>query len=121
MPGTQIHSENITGLPDNEIPRLQQQFGKNIFSLEKPRRFYRLLVGIVREPMFLLLIVACTLYFILDEPREGWMMLAAMLFVSAISFYQDIKNTRAMDALKELTEPKIIVIRNGAEKMIACT
>jgi P-type Ca2+ transporter type 2C len=118
MSGKVIHIEHLFGLKENQIQVLQQRFGKNVFNLEKPRRFFHILFDIFREPMFILLIVACALYFVLGKINEGWMMVAAMLFVAAISFYQEVKSTKALDALKELTEPKIVVIRDGNEKII---
>lgn len=121
MSGKVTHIENLRGLQESEIEKLQQQFGKNVFSLEKPRTFLHVILDIVREPMFLLLIFACILYFILKQQSEGFMMMAAMIFVAAISIYQDVKSTKALAALKEFTEPKIIVIRQGVEKMIQST
>ncbi len=118
MSGKVIHIEHIPGLKETQIAELQQRYGKNVFSLEKQRRFFHIVFDIFREPMFILLMVACALYFILGKINEGWMMVAAMMFVAAISFYQDIKSTRALEALKEFTEPKIAVIRDNAEKVI---
>ena len=118
MSGKVIQIEHLPGLKETQVEVLQQQYGKNVFNLEKQRRFFHILFDIFREPMFILLIVACALYFILGKINEGWMMVAAMLFVAAISFYQDIKSTHALEALKEFTEPKIVVIRDGAEKII---
>ena len=119
MSGKVIHIEQLNGLNAADIPMQQQRFGKNLFSLEKPRNFLHVSLDIIREPMFLLLIVACALYFILGKTSEGWMMMAAMIFVAAISIYQEVKSTKALQALKELTAPKVIVIRNGIEQMIA--
>lgn len=111
--------EKIQGLSSGEIPLLQKQYGKNIFQAERPRRLLHILYDIVREPMFILLMVACSLYFILGKNSEGLMMLAAILFVAAISIYQDVKSTNAVNALKEFTQPRVAVIRNGAEAIIA--
>jgi Ca2+-transporting ATPase len=119
MPDKVIHIENLVGLQENDIPLLQQRFGKNILLLEKQRRFFHVLWDIVREPMFMLLVLACILYFILGESNEGWMMMAAMLFVAAISFYQEVKSTHALQALKEFTEPRVVVIRGGKEQTIS--
>jgi ATPase, P-type (transporting), HAD superfamily, subfamily IC len=118
MSGKVTHIENLRGLQEDEVEKLQQRFGKNIFSLEKSRSFLHVILDIVREPMFLLLILACILYFLLKQQSEGFMMMAAMIFVAAISIYQDVKSTKALEALKKFTEPKIIVIRQGVEKMI---
>src|ERR1019366_3445426 len=121
MSGKVIHIENLYGLKEKEIARLQERFGKNVFTLEKSRTAVHISLDILREPMFILLIVACTLYFILGKTSEGWMMMGAMLFVAAVSFYQEVKSTNALQALKELTEPKIVVIRNGTHTTISST
>jgi P-type Ca2+ transporter type 2C len=115
------YKENNFGLQEDRIPALQQRFGKNIFSLEKERRFVHILLEIVKEPMFLLLIAACIVYFVLGKTDEGFMMAAAMFLVAVISVYQDIKSTRALKALKELTAPMVTVLRDGIQKTIAST
>ena len=119
MSGNAVHIENIKGLQEQQIPALQERFGKNIFAFEKQRRFIHVLLDIIREPMFLLLIATCILYFNLGRPNEGWMMTAAMIFVATISIYQDVKSTKALKALKELTEPKIAVLRDEVKKIIS--
>ena len=70
------------------------------------------------KPMFVLLFVACSLYFILGEPNEGMLMLAAIIFVAAISIYQEVKSSKALAALKQFTEPRIIVVRDDIEQII---
>jgi P-type Ca2+ transporter type 2C len=119
MTGNVPDIENIAGLQQEKVPGLQQWFGKNIFSLEKERRFFHVLLDIIKEPMFMLLVVACVVYFILGKMNEGWMMAAAMILVAAISVYQDVKSTRALKALKELTTPTVVVIRDGKRHSIA--
>lgn len=118
MPDEVVHIENLKGLSEREIPALQKQYGKNIFQLEGSRRLYHIIWDILKEPMFILLTVACLLYFILGESSEGLMMLAAMLFVAAISIYQENRSTIALKALKQYTEPKVTVIRDDEEKII---
>jgi len=118
MPGKVTHIGDIKGLSEAAIPALQQQYGKNIFQSEKPRRLYHILGDIVREPMFILLIIAGVLYFILGQATEGLMMLVAISFVTAISIYQEVRSTNALHALKQYTAPAIIVIRDGIEKQI---
>ncbi|THU39530.1 cation-translocating P-type ATPase [Niastella caeni] len=118
MPGKVTLIENIQGLAEKDIPALQQQHGKNSFQLEKPRQLLHILTDIIREPMFILLMIACIAYFILGQSTEGIMMLVAICFVTAISLYQDVRSTRALQALKQFTEPEVTVIRDGVEKKI---
>lgn len=107
------------GLSSADIPALQKQFGKNVFNSGSQRQFYHILFDVAKEPMFILLLVAATLYFILGEMEEGIMMLAATALVAAISVYQDIKSSNAIKALQQFTQPQVTVIRDGTEKSIA--
>ncbi|OQP63865.1 hypothetical protein A3860_23300 [Niastella vici] len=118
MPGKVLTIGNVRGLSESDIPVLQQEHGKNSFQLEKPRQLLHILADIVREPMFILLMIACAIYFILGQSTEGIMMLVAICFVAAISLYQDVRSTRALEALKQYTAPEVRVIRDGIEKEI---
>lgn len=119
MPTNPKQNPSFNGLSASDIPALQKQFGKNIFYSEPQRYFYHILLDIAKEPMFILLIIATTLYFILGEAEEGIMMMVATVLVAAISVYQDVKSSNAIKALKQFTEPQVTVIRDGIERTIA--
>lgn len=108
-------STNSKGLNSNEVQSLQLKFGKNKFEGEPQHRFLNILIDIVKEPMFLLLVFASTLYFLLGESSEGILMVVAMSLVTAISLYQEVKSSNALDALQQLTAPGVTAIRNGIE------
>lgn len=118
MPGAIAKASLPKGLSSKDIESLQKQFGKNIFFSEPRRRFYHVLLDILKEPMFLLLVVAAALYFILGEAEEGIMMLAATILVGTISVYQDIKSSNAVEALQQFTQPLVTVIRDGVAKSL---
>ena len=74
-------SDNITGyngLTSEEVRILQEKYGKNELVPEKKDNIFRKIINVITEPMFLLLIFAATVYFILGEPRDG----AICLFLS---------------------------------------
>jgi len=119
MPGKVFKLDTIQGLSNQEVPYLQKQYGKNIFSTGKQHRFFHIIKDIFREPMFIMLVVACSLYFILGQIGEGIMMAVAMAIVTAISLYQEVKSSRALESLKQFTEPRITVIREGIEQLIS--
>lgn len=96
-----------------------QQWGPNALRRNENRRLFRILLDVVREPMFILLAAACGLYFILGQTAEGFMMTAALCAVAAISLYQEVRSANALAALQALTEPKATVIRDGVKKQIA--
>jgi Ca2+-transporting ATPase len=64
--------------------------------------------------MFILLLVAASIYFVMGKFSEGAFMTAAIILVSAISFYQDSRSRKALAALRAFTQPKAKVIRNNA-------
>src|SRR4051812_11317498 len=109
----------IEGLKNEEVKRLQHQYGRNELKLEKKFGLLQLVWDILKEPMFLLLMLACLLYFLLGEAKEGFMMIAAMCFVAAISIYQEFKSSKALQALKSMTEPGVRVVRNNEEQYIS--
>lgn len=119
MPATNKSTPPYKGLSSEEIPVLQKQFGKNVFYAEPQRQLYHILADIVKEPMFILLVVAAALYFILGESAEGFMMLGATGLVVAISLYQDVKSSNAIKALQQFTQPQVTVIRDNIQKTIA--
>ena len=63
--------------------------------------------------MFLLLAVACLIYFFLGDRTEAFMMLISILFVMGIELYQDHKSDRALEALRKFTRAQVRVLRDG--------
>ena len=112
------NSSTFTGLTDARIRVLKQQFGKNLFKDSSRTGFFHTIWEIIKEPMFIMLVVACSIYFILGERSEGILMGVAILFVTGISLFQEVKSSHALQALKQLTEPRVKVIRDDTEKII---
>ena len=91
MPGNVTELTNLKGLSAEEVNLRRNQYGKNIFQSGASRGFLHIVWDIVKEPMFILLVIACSLYFILGEISEGIMMLVAMTLVTTISLFQEMK------------------------------
>lgn len=72
-----------------------------------------MLKNVATEPMFLLLLAAAGIYFLLGEYNDGLIMVGAIIFVSAISLFQETRSRNALAALKKLTQPNSKVIRSG--------
>jgi P-type Ca2+ transporter type 2C len=68
--------------------------------------------------MFLLLIAGGAIYLLLGDMREAAMLLFFVFVVMAITLYQERKTERALEALKDLSSPRALVIRNGGQKRI---
>ena len=101
------------GLTNEEVKKLQEKYGKNELNSEKKEKFIVKVIHIICEPMFLLLILAATIYFILGEPRDGIIMLVFVIGIISIDVIQEWKTDKTLSALKDLSEPKIIVLRES--------
>lgn len=102
-----------TGLSAAEAAARLQREGPN--ELPSARRRTTLVIAweVVREPMFLLLVAAGTLYLFLGDLREALVLLGSVLLVMGITIYQERRTERALEALRDLSSPRALVIRDG--------
>jgi Ca2+-transporting ATPase len=104
---------HLTGLSDEELRQSRETFGYNKAADLKKSVWYTMLLDILKEPMLLLLIAVAIIYVIVGNYSEALFMLGAIIAVSGISFYQDNRSKKALEALEKLNEPLSTVIRNG--------
>jgi len=114
-----LKSEKYQGLTIEQVKEKQRTEGFNELPSSKPKNFLALAWGVVKEPMFLLLVACGTLYLVLGDVQEGLMLLGFVFVIMGIEFYQEKKTEKALDALKDLASPRALVIREGVEKRIA--
>ncbi len=109
----------VQGLSDPAVAKSRAENGQNILAAKSGSNLFATIKEVVSEPMFLLLLVACGLYIALGEMPEALTLAVALLFVSGISIYQTIRSDEALGALRDLTQPKTKVWRNGILETIA--
>jgi Ca2+-transporting ATPase len=107
------------GLTAEEAARRLRAEGPNELPSAKPRTWLTIALEVVREPMLLLLLAAGSVNFILGEPRDGMILLSFVVVVMAITFYQERKTERALEALRDLSSPRALVIRDGVQMRVA--
>ncbi|NLT63501.1 MAG: cation-translocating P-type ATPase [Clostridiales bacterium] len=106
------------GLSSAEAHKLQEIYGKNELIPQKKQSFILKAFHIICEPMFLLLIAASIIYFILGSPRDGAIMLIFVVCIICIDIIQEWKADKTLNALKDLSAPQVSVIRDGMETVI---
>lgn len=116
----EIQGHKMTCLTDEQVKEKQIKEGFNEITEVKANGFFKMIFGIFKEPMFLLLLVCGSLYLLLGDIQEGLMLLGFVIFIIAIELFQESKTEKAIKALKELASPQAIVIRNGEEIKIPC-
>lgn len=110
---------NMAGLTSAEARELQDKYGKNELTPQKKESFIKKAFHIICEPMFLLLIIAAIIYFFLGEPRDGAIMLVFVIGMITIDIVQEWKTDKTLSALRDLSAPRVAVIRDGKEQVIA--
>lgn len=113
-----MQTENFDGLSQKEASEMLRKEGYNELPASKPKSVFKIAIGVIKEPMFLLLVACGTLYLILGDIQEGLMLLSFVFVVMGIEFYQEKKTEKALDALKDLASPRALVIRDGESKRI---
>ena len=116
---TDFKSEKFRGITEARAKEKIKDEGYNELPSSKPKNILQLAWGVIKEPMFLLLVACGTLYLVLGDIREGIMLMGFVFVIMAIEFYQEKKTEKALDALKDLASPRALVIRDGEEKRIA--
>ncbi len=101
------------GLTDEQVNASREKHGLNKLTQKNRSGFFIALANVLKEPMFILLFAATTVYFITGKTGDGIFMVAAIVLIAAISLYQESRSRNALDALKSLTQPRSKVVRNG--------
>ena len=101
------------GLTNAEVLESRHKYGTNALHKTSNKAWLESLKETVTEPMFILLVACTVIYFSLSQYSEGFFMLGAIILVSGISFYQDSRSKKALEALKAYTEASANVIRNN--------
>jgi Ca2+-transporting ATPase len=110
--------DNIRGLSRQEaLSRLRSE-GYNELPAGKKRTFIDTAVDVMKEPMFLLLIAGGAIYLLFGDVEEALMLLGFVFVVIGITIYQERKVERALEALKSLSSPRALVIRDGVANRI---
>lgn len=112
-------NDNVNGLSEAEVAVRLQQHGYNELPSSKGRSIFATAWDVVREPMFLLLLACGTIYLLLGDVQEAVMLLGFVFVVLGITLYQERKTERALEALRDLSSPRALVIRGGERKRIA--
>jgi P-type Ca2+ transporter type 2C len=105
----------IEGLSSEEAKKRLNVHGFNELPSAKPKTIWGIALEVMKEPMFILLISCGILYMLLGDFREGSILLSTISIIIFITFYQYQKTEKALEALRKLSSPRALVIRDGKQ------
>lgn len=109
----------MQALSSQEAERRLKEEGQNDIASGKKRTVLGTALEIIREPMFLLLVIAGGVYLVLGDLEEALILLSFVFLVMGITFFQRRRTDKALDALRDLSSPRALVIRDGQQRRIA--
>jgi Ca2+-transporting ATPase len=110
---------SVSGLSDAEAAEKIRTEGYNELPRSERHGIFGIITGVIIEPMFILLVASGLIYFILGDVTEGLMLMSFVIVIIGITVYQEQKTERALEALRNLSSPRALVIRDGEQKRIA--
>lgn len=112
-------AETLPGLSSHEAAARLASEGPNVLASGEARTFGRIVLDVVREPMLALLLVAGAIYLALGDLHEALLLVAFACLSILITAVQETRTERAVAALRDLTSPRALVIRDGERIRIA--
>ena len=107
------------GLESQEAQRRLKGDGPNELPRGNRRSVLRILLGVLTEPMLALLLAGGAIYLVLGNLREAIVLLLFANVSIAITVVQETRTERVLEALRDLTSPRALVIRDGTRQRIA--
>lgn len=110
--------KKLQGLTGQEAKDNLEKFGYNELPSSKKRSFMKIIMEVFQEPMFILLVMAGSVYLLLGSTEEAFLLLGFVFVIVGITIYQENKTENALDALRKMSSPRALVIRDGKQKRI---
>lgn len=113
------NNEFPSGLTAAEAALRQAADGYNELAVDQSHGLRAIVLEVVREPMFLLLLGAGSIYALLGDVHEALILLGFVFAIMGVTILQERRTERALAALRDLASPRALVIRGGNPVRIA--
>lgn len=110
--------ELLRGLTRDEATARLAADGPNELGANQRRTVFAIAGEVAREPMFLLLLGAGAIYFAMGDPHEALILLGFVVIIMVITILQERRTENALEALRDLSSPRALAIRDGAQTRI---
>lgn len=109
----------LQGLSSTEAASRLQAEGPNQLPQPDGRSLFKIIGEVVREPMLALLLIGGFAYLLLGNLVEALILLALATFSVVITVVQESRTEHVLEALRDLSAPRALVIRDGEQLRIA--
>ena len=111
----EIDPKKLKGLTGKEVQEHLARDGYNELPASQKRSEFQIVWEVIHEPMFVLLVACGVIYLALGDIQEALLLLSFVFIVMGITIYQESKTEKALEALRDLSSPRALVIREGKQ------
>jgi Ca2+-transporting ATPase len=108
----------LTGLTSQEAAERLARDGPNRVVSESRSHRWRRLAGPLADPMVALLLVAAPTYLLIGETTDAIVAFAAIVPIAGVGWLLEVRASRTLDRLRELTAPAATVWRDGERQVV---
>ncbi|MBQ7933206.1 MAG: cation-translocating P-type ATPase [Lachnospiraceae bacterium] len=110
--------ERSRGLTEQEARRRLARDGYNQMQEKKPKSPLVTFMQQLQDPLIYILVVAAIISIMLQEISDAVIIVVVVLVNATVGMIQEGKAEKALEALKQLTSPQAVVVRDGIQKLI---
>ena len=114
----ELKSDAVKGLTDGEAFRRLQQNGRNEMKAARKKTKIQLFLEQLKDPLIYILLIAAVVSVFLGELSDAVIIGTVVVVNALVGMLQEGKARKALEALKKLTSPQTIVIRDGIRREI---
>ena len=107
------------GLSHDEAAARLLADGVNELGVDQRRTLLHLLISVVSEPMFMLLLGAGAIYLAMGDQHEAMILLGFVIIIMAVTILQERRTEKTLEALRDLSSPRALVLRDGQPTRVA--
>ncbi len=109
----------LSGLSSGAAARRLHAEGPNELGIRQRRALAGIVRDVLKEPMFMLLLVAGAIYLLMGDRGEALSLLGFVLIIIGVTVLQERRTDNALAALRDLSSPRALVMRDGQAVRIA--
>ena len=111
-------SKSWHGLTDSEAQQRLRRYGPNTLPAAHKATLFSIALSTLKEPMLVLLLSTGVVYLLIGDSREAVAILASIFLVIGISVVQKQRTEHTLEALRDLTSPRALVVRAEGTRRI---
>ncbi len=115
---SELNTSLSKGLSESEVNNRLEKIGPNQLKEGKKRTIWNMLIDQFKDVLILILLVSAVVSLLLGEATDAIVIVIIVILNAVMSVLQEFKAEKSLDALKKMTVPETVVIRDGQQKKI---